>query len=108
MVASPRSLRSVRAAESCQTRGMAKWLFYDLNREEMEELDRPVRGSGGFQSLMKRLQTQLNRGTGTIHLTADDLDDIRRLAFDYEQGGFEDRLVSIFGRVLGPKLGREE
>lgn len=37
-----------------------------------------------------------------------DLDDIQRYAFDYEQGGFEGRLLSIFGRVLGPKLGREE
>ena len=51
---------------------------------------------------------ELNRATGTIHLTTEDLDDIPRYAFDYTQGGFEDRLVFIFGRVLGPKLGREE
>lgn len=91
-----------------QTQRMPKYTFYELHREEIAELDRPIRGVGGFQSLMKRLQKQLNHGTGTIHLTADDLEDIRRSAFEYAEGGFEDRLVAIFGRVLGPKLGREE
>ncbi|MBI3490700.1 MAG: hypothetical protein HY047_02740 [Acidobacteria bacterium] len=37
-----------------------------------------------------------------------DLDDIPHYAFDYGQGGFEDRLVKAFGRVLGGRLGREE
>jgi hypothetical protein len=49
-----------------------------------------------------------NHATGEIKLSDDDLAEIQRCAFDYKQGGFEDRLVFIFGRVLGPKFGREE
>jgi hypothetical protein len=81
---------------------------YELKREEIAELDRPVRGIGGFEGLIRRLQKQVNHATAEIKVSDKDLDDIQRYAFDYEQGGFEGRLLSIFGRVLGPKLGREE
>jgi hypothetical protein len=81
---------------------------YVLNRAELDELLRPVKGVGGFEGLIRRLQKQVNYGSSEIKLTAKDLDDIQRYAFDYEQGGFEDRLLKIFGRVLGPRLGREE
>jgi hypothetical protein len=82
--------------------------FYVLTRAEIADLNRPVRGSGGFESLMRRLQLQVRHATGEIRLTEKDLEDIQRCAFDYEQGGFEDRLVAIFGRVLGAKLGRKK
>lgn len=81
---------------------------YELNRAEIAELDRHVKGAGGFEGLIRRLQKQLNHATAEIKLTDKDLDDIQRYAFDYAQGGFEDRLVTIFGRVLGPRLGRED
>ena len=81
---------------------------YELTREELNELNRPVKGVGGFESLIRRLQKQVNHATAEIKLTDKDLDDIQRCAFDYKDGGFETRLVTIFGRVLGPKLGREE
>ena len=82
--------------------------FLELNRDEIAELDQPTRGSGGFQSFINRLQSKLNHATGTITLTDDDVADIQHHAFDYEQGGFQDRLLAIFGRTLGPKLGRDE
>ena len=81
---------------------------YELTREEIADLDRPVKGLGGFEGLMRRLQKQVNHATGEIKVSDDDLAEIQRCAFDYKQGGFEDRLVFIFGRVLGPKFGREE
>lgn len=82
--------------------------FYELTREEIQELDRPARGQGGFQTFMKRLQSQLNHATSTIHLTDGDIADIQHHAFDYEQGGFQDRLGAIFGRSLGLSLGRDK
>lgn len=87
---------------------MAKLRFLELNTDEVKKLDRHVKGVGGFEGLMRRLQKQVNHATGTLKVTDKDLADIQRYAFDYEQGGFEDRLVTILGRVLGPKLGREE
>ena len=81
---------------------------YDLNRDEIAELDRSTRGVGGFQSLIKRLQSQVNHAVGTIRLSEGDIEEIQHYAFDFKQGGFQDRLVAIFGRVLGPRLGREE
>jgi hypothetical protein len=82
--------------------------FYELTREEIAELDRPARGVGGFQNFIKRLQSQVNHATATIRLTGDDMEEIQRYAFDYDQGGFQGRLLFIFSRVLGPHLGREE
>lgn len=86
---------------------MSKYHFHDLNADEIAELTTPARGQGGFQTFMKRLQSQFNNATGTIRLTDGDIGDIRHHAFE-GQGGFQDRLIKIFGRVLGPTLGREE
>jgi hypothetical protein len=82
--------------------------YYELTRDEIRELDRTPRGAGGFQTLIRRLQKQLNHATGNIRLSAGDVEEIQHIAFDYKQGGFQDRLLAIFGRVLGPGLGREE
>ena len=83
---------------------------YKLNPDEIAVLNRPVngKGKGGFESLFRRLRKQVNHHTGEINLTPKDLDAIQRYAFDYKSGGFESRLLTIFGRVLGPRLGREE
>jgi hypothetical protein len=79
-----------------------------LNADELAELNRPLNGVGGFQSLIKRLQSQVNPATHEVRLTDTDVDELQHYAFDFKQGGFQDRLVMIFGRVLGPKLGRED
>lgn len=63
-------------------------------------------GDGGFQSLLVALQGKINRATGEIVLTPQDRERIERYAFDYGNGGWESRLVAIFGRTLGPKLDR--
>ena len=72
----------------------------------LDEQDPSTKSHGGWQGLLVKLQRQLDRTTGELKL--DDRDQIRipQYAFDYGQGGWEDRLVRIFGRTLGPTLGR--
>jgi hypothetical protein len=80
-----------------------------LNPGEIEILDRqdPVtERDGGFQKLLVDLQYSLNRKTGALPLTKDHGEKIPRYAFDYQNGGWEDRLKSIFSRTLGQNLGR--
>jgi hypothetical protein len=61
---------------------------------------------GGFQGLLVSLEKRIDRSSGHLDLTPDDLEKIPRYAFDYKNGGWEDRLMAIFSRELGPKLGR--
>jgi hypothetical protein len=81
--------------------------FFVLNPQEQDCLLKPQKGQGGFQTFMRRLQRVYRRGTQELPITDDDMDQMQRYAFDYEQGGWEDDLVTIFSRHLGPKLGRE-
>jgi hypothetical protein len=80
-----------------------------LNAAEIAEIDKqdPATASdGGFQGLMVSLQKRINRATGLLRLYPDDLQRIPMYAFDYKNGGWEDRLIRAFGRALGPNLGR--
>jgi hypothetical protein len=80
-----------------------------LTSTEIEILDRQESGTendGGFQGLLVELQGLLNRQTGTLVLNAEQLEKIPRYAFDYKNGGWEDRLKGIFSRTLGSNLGR--
>ena len=77
-----------------------------LINSELDELFRSVSGSGGSQGLIRKLQSQCDRSTGNIELDSDDLRRIPEYAFDAGQGGFQNRLIKIFGRLLGPRLGR--
>jgi hypothetical protein len=80
-----------------------------LNPSEIEILDRqdPVtERDGGFQSLLVDLQYSLNRPTGALSLSDEHEEKIPRYAFDYKNGGWENRLKDIFSRTLGPNLGR--
>jgi hypothetical protein len=81
-----------------------------LNALEISELDKqdPATASdGGYQSLLVSLQRRVDRASGRLTLTDDDLRRIQTYAFDYGIGGWEDRLVKAFGRTLGSSLGRE-
>jgi hypothetical protein len=82
--------------------------YLDLNDQELAEIMRPVRGQGGIQDFMRHLQSRVNSATKTIRLDNDDLENIPHYAFDYGQGGFEDRLTAAFSRELGPNLGRDD
>ena len=61
---------------------------------------------GGFQSLLVGMQRKTDKATGKLTLDADELERIPRYAFDYKNGGWENRLIAIFRRSLGSKLGR--
>lgn len=78
-----------------------------LNHEEIQELlkqDPITERDGGWQGLLVGLQKRTNKTTGHLTLTAADLDQIQRYAFHYNRGGWQDRLLAIFGRTLGPQL----
>ena len=80
-----------------------------LNEEEINLLfkqDPETKGEGGFQSLMVKLQNQFNPEIKEIELDVEDLERIPRYAFDYGNGGWENRLVGIFSRHMGSLLGR--
>ncbi|MCA8949121.1 MAG: aspartyl-tRNA synthetase [Planctomycetes bacterium] len=82
-----------------------------LSPDEILILDRQdpeTKKDGGYQSLLVRLQERVDRATGALALTDEDLERIPRYAFDYKNGGWEDRLRGIFRRHLGPRLGRGE
>jgi hypothetical protein len=78
-----------------------------LNDHEIASLfrqDPSTRADGGFQSLMVGLQDNCDRSTGAISVTPQQADRIQKYAFNYGNGGWEDRLTKAFGRHLGPKL----
>lgn len=84
--------------------------FIELNADEYKELcrqDRDTKKDGGFQRFMVGLQEKTNPATQTVKLEEKDFEDIPKYAFDQGKGGWEDRLVKIFGRTLGPTSGRE-
>ena len=82
--------------------------FFVLNPAEEAVLLKAVRGQGGFQAFMRRLQEQYRRGSQELKYTDDDLKNIPHYASDFPGGGgWEDDLKAIFSRHLGPNLGRE-
>jgi hypothetical protein len=84
---------------------MAK--YYVLNEAEEACLLKPVKGRGGFQTFMRRLQNSYRRGSQELPvLTDDDLEQMQKYAFDYGHGKWEEDLKTIFSRHLGPSLGR--
>jgi hypothetical protein len=80
-----------------------------LDEFEIDALDREdpdTESDGGWQGLLIRLQLKVDRSSGCLHLDARDLEQIFRYAFEYGNGGWEDRLKSVFERTLGPGLGQ--
>ena len=70
-----------------------------LNSSEIKRLMKPVRGDGGFQRFMKKLQGKFISETGEIVLSPDDEVEIVK-KISYAQGGFESRLIAIFSRHI--------
>lgn len=75
-----------------------------LNAKEIEILNRHVEGLGGWQSIFKRLQNNLNVPSGEITISSSDVDKIRRYSNGYGDGGWQGRLRKIFVRHFGPNL----
>ena len=66
-----------------------------LSRGDLELLMRPVAGQGGWQSLLRKLQKQIDGNT--LNLSADDSRRILRYILSYGSGGWQDRLAAIAG-----------
>ena len=60
-----------------------------LSSAELRRIDRPVRGQGGFQSLLRKLQKQLDGDL--LEVSEVDLERLLRYSFEYGQGGFQER-----------------
>ncbi|MBK8035817.1 MAG: aspartyl-tRNA synthetase [Verrucomicrobiaceae bacterium] len=77
-----------------------------LNEQELAILGRQdpeTETDGGWQSLLVGLQ-KVVQDNGVITLTDTQLERIPRYAFNYGNGGWEGRLLGVFGRTLGPGL----
>lgn len=72
----------------------------------LDKQDPSTARDGGFQSMMVGFQKALRRGTNELKLTDNDIERIAQYAFDYRNGGWQTDLIGIFGRTLGPNLGR--
>jgi hypothetical protein len=69
-----------------------------LNKEEIALLDKQdpaSSGDGGFQNMLVRFQKELRRGTSELRLSDDDKEQIARYAFDFKNGGWQNRLVGF-------------
>jgi hypothetical protein len=66
-----------------------------LNAEETAALMRPIRGQGGFQSLLRGLQRSFDRPSKVLTLSEEQIERIVRYTTDYGWGGFEGRLEGV-------------
>jgi hypothetical protein len=69
-----------------------------LHPDTAAMLRRPIKGRGGFQALMRRIQSGL-RG-GTLRVSQDDLDALVRAVRGPQAGGFQRRARAILVDVV--------
>ncbi len=65
----------------------------ELTTDQIGFLERPVRGQGGYQSLLRRLRGNLSGNL--LRLTRSDCERVVRYSREYGEGGFQTRLRSI-------------
>jgi site-specific DNA-methyltransferase (adenine-specific) len=78
-----------------------------LNRTELQELmkqDITAEKDAGWQTSLAGLQRRANKTTGRLTLLASDLEQIQRHACKSVYSDLQNRLMTIFGRRLGPAL----
>jgi hypothetical protein len=66
----------------------------EVTQEIADWIMMPVRGSGGFQSFLRKLQGQLDMTRLTLSLDQEDLGKLPQY-IGYEPGGFEERLKPL-------------
>jgi len=96
-----------REAEERRGGRTPKPFVFTLREEEAAEIGE-ARGTGGHQTLHRRLVSELARGDLTILFTDAQLGELIRYMTRYESGGFQDRLRRAFGRSLEELLRLEE
>ena len=80
-----------------------------LNAAELAALfqqDPKTRSAGGFQGLLVGLQDGCDKVTGVLTVSAKQRLRIRNYAFNCGRGGWQNRLIAMFGRHFGPQLDR--
>lgn len=65
-------------------------MVVQLSQAEITKFQKPIRGRGGFQTLLRRIQAKI-AADGTVNLTDRDIEQLVRYSFAYGPGGFEDR-----------------
>lgn len=60
-----------------------------LNQASVARLMRPVRGRGGFQQLLRRLQQRVQGAV--LAIDVDDYEKLSRYSHAYGRGGFQER-----------------
>ena len=68
-----------------------------LTPAEVRKYQKPVRGRGGFQALLRRI-VRCMEPTGAVNVSDADLEKLVRYSFKYGQGGFQDRTKPTAGR----------
>lgn len=71
--------------------------FFNLTAEQLEILNIKPEGQGGFQGLIEKLQNSVDADTGRIYVSQDDVARIKDYHNKYGGGGFQGRLIQIFG-----------
>jgi|LFRM01.2.fsa_nt_gb hypothetical protein len=72
--------------------GEGNWdTVLELTADELTQLRKPIRGSGGFQSFLKRVRKSIVEDS--LPLTPELAADLVRYAEAYKQGGFQGRLT---------------
>lgn len=62
-----------------------------LTAADVAKFKKPVRGRGGFQSLLRAIAKKI-QPDDTVSLTDGENERLIRYSFQYGQGGFEDRI----------------
>ena len=65
-------------------------------------LNRPVRGTGGFQNLLRRIKAGYDPATGTLEISALDAERVIRYSANYGGGGFQERLGLLVTALAQP------
>lgn len=63
-----------------------------LSPSELASLLRPIVGDGGFQTLLRKLQGQVDRASGILRVSSSDHEKMIRYKREYGLGGFQDRI----------------
>lgn len=72
-------------------------VIFNLNIFEEEALLKPLKGQGGYQSLIAKMRRKFNVTTKDLALSDNDLGAIVRY-INYSQGGYQNDLRLIFKR----------
>lgn len=65
---------------------------FNLSIEQINDLLKEQKGTGGFQSLMNMIKNKI----ATIEFSDDEMDRLNKYANNYGQGGWQDKLKSLF------------